>query len=206
VTKLLIATNNEGKQREYEELLAESALPLEVIFPAQEGLSLEVVESGASFEENARIKALSFARASGLLTLADDSGLEVDALGGEPGVHSARYAGPGASDADRYRKLLALLAGVPKEERSARFCCVVAIAQPSGTVHTRAGFCKGEIGCAPRGEHGFGYDPVFIVAGAGGRTMAELLPEEKNQISHRACALRSARPILAELSDSAPEC
>jgi XTP/dITP diphosphohydrolase len=198
VTKLLIATNNPGKQREYEDLLAALALPVELTFPAEEGLSLDVVESGATFEENARIKAVAYAQASGLLTLADDSGLQVDALGGAPGVHSARYAGPGASDVERYRKLLAELEGVPRDRRSARFCCVVAIAQPGGRVDTRTGVCEGKIGLAPRGEHGFGYDPVFIVASSGARTMAELEPEEKNRISHRARALWAARPLLME--------
>jgi len=189
VVKLLVATNNLGKVREYEELLA--GLPFEVTFPAQEGIALEVEESGATFEENARLKALAYARASGLPTLADDSGLEVDALGGAPGVRSARYAGPGASDVDRYQKLLDALAGVPEDQRTARFRCVVALAWPDGTVHTAEGRCEGQIGWAPRGEHGFGYDPVFIVDGFGGLTMAELEPEVKNRISHRARAVQN---------------
>jgi XTP/dITP diphosphohydrolase len=195
--KLLVATNNPGKVCEYEELLVD--LPLEITFPVQEGLLLEVDESGMTFEENARIKAVAYAQESGLLTLADDSGLEVDALEGAPGVHSARYAGPGTSDADRYRRLLAALAGVPAGQRSARFRCVVALAQPGGVVQTADGTCEGEIGLEPRGEHGFGYDPVFIVAGRGGRTMAELSPEEKNRISHRARAVTAIRPVLIEL-------
>jgi XTP/dITP diphosphohydrolase len=195
--KLLVATNNRGKVREYEELLAD--LPVEITFPLQEGLVLEVDESGKTFEENARIKAVAYARESGLLTLADDSGLEVDALAGAPGVHSARYAGPGASDADRTRKLLAALAGVPAGQRSARFRCVVALAQPGGAVQTAGGTCEGEIAFGPRGKHGFGYDPVFIVAGRGGQTMAELPPEEKNRISHRARAVAAIRPVLIGL-------
>jgi XTP/dITP diphosphohydrolase len=188
VVKLLVATNNLGKVREYEELLVE--LPFEVTFPAQEGIALEVEESGTTFEENARLKALAYARTSGLLTLADDSGLEVDALGGAPGVRSARYAGSGASDADRYQKLLDALVGVPEAQRTARFRCVVALAWPDGTVRTAEGRCEGQIGLAPRGEHGFGYDPVFIVDGFGGQTMAELPPEVKNRISHRARAVQ----------------
>jgi len=188
MVKLLVATNNPGKVREYEDLLV--GLPLEVTFPAQEGIALEVEESGATFEENARLKALAYARASGLLTLADDSGLEVDALGGAPGVRSARYAGAGASDADRYQKLLDALVGVPEAQRTARFRCVVALAWPDGTVRTAEGRCEGQIGLAPRGEHGFGYDPVFIVDGFGGQTMAELPPEVKNRISHRARAVK----------------
>ena len=187
--KLLVATNNPGKVREYEELLV--GLPLEVTFPAHEGIALEVEESGATFEENARLKALAYARASGLVTLADDSGLEVDALGGAPGVWSARYAGAGASDADRYQKLLDALTGVPQGQRTARFHCVVALARPDGTVRTAEGRCEGQIGWAPRGEHGFGYDPVFIVDGFDGQTMAELVPEVKNRISHRARAVQA---------------
>jgi len=203
LAKLLVATNNPGKIREYEELLADLLVSLEITFPAQEGLALQVDESGATFEENARIKALAYARASGLLTLADDSGLEVDALGGAPGVCSARYAGPGASDADRYRKLLGVLADVPAEQRSARFRCVVVVARPGGTIHTAEGTCEGEIGFAPRGDHGFGYDPIFVVAGYGGQTMAELPPDVKNEISHRARAVAAIRPALTRvISDS----
>jgi len=197
LTKLLVATNNPGKVREYEELLAD--LPVEITFPAREGLHMEVEESGETFEANARIKALAYAQASGLLTLADDSGLEVDALGGAPGVHSARYAGPGADDVTRYRKLLEALSGIPAGRRSARFRCVVALAQPDGTVHTAQGTCEGQIGFEPRGEHGFGYDPIFLVEGSGGRTMAELLPDVKNRISHRAHAVAAARPTLGQI-------
>lgn len=199
MAKLLVATNNPGKVREYKKLLADLPVPLEITYPAQEGLTLEVNESGETFEENARIKAISYARASGLLTLADDSGLEVDALAGAPGVRSARYAGPNANDADRYRKLLNVLEEVPAGQRTARFRCVVALALPDGTTHTADGTCEGEIGMAPRGEHGFGYDPIFVVAGYGGRTMAELPPDLKNQISHRARAVLNIRPVLKRL-------
>jgi XTP/dITP diphosphohydrolase len=194
LTKLLIATNNPGKVREYEQLL--SRLAVEITFPAQEGLVLDVEETGATFEENASIKALAYAQTSGLLTMADDSGLEVDALDGAPGVRSARYAGPDSTDADRYRKLLAALAGVPPEKRSARFRCVVAVAVPGGATETADGTCEGQIGFEPRGEHGFGYDPVFIVTGFEGQTMAELDPEVKNRISHRARAVMAALPLL----------
>jgi XTP/dITP diphosphohydrolase len=197
LTRLLVATNNPGKVREFHALLA--GLAVEITFPAQEGLVLEVEESGDTFEENARIKAVTYARASGLPTLADDSGLEVDALGGAPGAHSARYAGPDADDADRYRKLLAALKGVPANQRSARFRCTVALALPDGKVHTADGVCEGEIGFAPRGQHGFGYDPVFIVAGSAGQTMAELPEDEKNRISHRARAVRAMRPLLTRV-------
>jgi XTP/dITP diphosphohydrolase len=196
LTRLLVATNNPGKVREYQELLLD--LGVEITFPAQEGLVLDVDECGDTFEENARIKALAYAQASELLTLADDSGLEVDALNGAPGVHSARYAGPNASDVDRYRKLLAALADVPEGQRSARFRCVVALARPDGTVQTANGACEGEIGFEPRGKHGFGYDPIFVMAEHGGQTMAELPPALKNQISHRSRALTAARPLLAQ--------
>jgi XTP/dITP diphosphohydrolase len=199
--KLLVATNNPGKIREYKDLL--QGLPDQVVitFPTQEGLDLDVEELGDTFAENARIKAVAYAQASGLLTMADDSGLEVDALDGAPGVRSARYAGPGANDVDRYRKLLAEMAGIPPGERAARFRCVVALALPDGPVYTADGTCEGEIGFAPRGEQGFGYDPVFLVEGHGGRTLAELEPEVKNQISHRARAVAAAEPTLRRLLD-----
>ncbi len=199
MVKLLVGTNNPGKVWEYEELLVDLPGAVEITFPAREGLALEVEESKGTFEGNARIKALAYAQASGLPSLADDSGLEVDALGGAPGVHSARYAGPGATDVDRYRRLLDALAHVPAGQRTARFRCVVALGLPGGTVHTAEGTCEGEIGFAPQGEHGFGYDPVFIVEGQAGRTMAELDPDLKNQISHRARALAAIQPVLRRL-------
>lgn len=193
MVKLLIATLNPGKVREYEELLA--GLPLELTYPAQEGLDIEVAETGESFAENARLKAAAYARASGLLTLADDSGLEVDALGGEPGIRSARYAGKGASDEDRYRLLLERLREVPWEERTARFRCVIAVATSEGQIRTAEGTCEGIIAFAPKGEHGFGYDPVFYFPEYG-MTMAELSPATKNKISHRARAAQGVRDIL----------
>lgn len=196
MVKLLIATHNPGKAKEYEELLA--GLPLELTYPAQEGLDIEVAETGGSFAENARMKAAAYARVSGLVALADDSGLEVDALGGEPGIHSARYAGRGASDRERYRLLLEKLREVPWEERTARFRCVIAVATPGGQVHTAEGTCEGIIAFAPRGEHGFGYDPVFYLQEYG-KTMADLPPETKNKISHRARAAQRAREILEEM-------
>ena len=194
--KLLLATRNPGKVREYRELL--QGLPVELTWPEAEGITLEPEEAGATFAENAILKARAYAAASGLLTWADDSGLEVDALGGEPGVRSSRYAGPGASDADRYRLLLRKMAGVPWERRTARFRCVIAIADPAGALHTAEGTCEGIIAFAPRGANGFGYDPVFYLPDRG-CTMAELSPAEKNQISHRARAARAARRILEEM-------
>jgi len=195
--KLLIATHNPGKAREYRALLA--GLPLELVWPDELGLDLQVDEAGSTFEENARLKALAYARASGLWTLADDSGLEVDALGGAPGVHSARYAGPGASDADRYRLLLERMAGVPEGQRQARFRCVVALASPEGQVWTAEGKVEGVIAWEPRGENGFGYDPVFYMPDLG-CTMAELPREEKNRLSHRARAVEAIRPLLVRVA------
>ena len=200
MTKLLIATNNPGKLREYAALLA--GLPLTLVSLAEAGVSAEVEENGATFAENAMTKARVYCARSGLPTLADDSGLEVDALGGAPGVRSARYAGPGASDAERYRKLLDALGSRPAAERSARFRCVVALALPGGELITADGVCEGQIGYAPRGEHGFGYDPVFFMP-AIGLTMAELAPEVKNRISHRARAVMAIKPALRRLLTAA---
>ena len=199
MVKLLVATNNLGKVREYEALLR--GLPLTLTYPAQEGIDIELEETGSTFAENARLKATAYARASGLLTLADDSGLEVDALGGEPGTRSARYAGQGASDEDRYRLLLSKLEGVPWEQRTARFRCVIAVAGPQEEVRTAEGACEGVIAFEPKGEHGFGYDPVFYMP-EHGQTMAELEPEVKNRTSHRARAAEGARRILQELLGS----
>jgi XTP/dITP diphosphohydrolase len=193
VQPILVATRNPGKLREYAHLLAD--LPVEWLTLDQAGITLEVEETGDSFLVNARLKATAYARASGLLSLADDSGLEVDALGGAPGVNSARYAGPGASDRERYELLLSKLKGVPRAQRLARFVCVVAIATPHGVIHTTRGEVRGRIIDQPRGEHGFGYDPVFWLEERG-CTMAELPPDEKNQISHRARALRAMRTTL----------
>ena len=200
MARLCVATNNPGKQREFAQLLADWGG--DIVFPGDLGIDLEVEENGASFEENAVLKARAYAAASGLPTLADDSGLEVDALAGAPGVFSARYAGVGASDQDRRQKLLAAMADTPLDRRSARFRCVVAIADPDGGVAVAAGACEGRIALKPRGTHGFGYDPIFYLPEYG-CTMAELRPELKNQISHRARAIQAARPLLdALMSDN----
>jgi XTP/dITP diphosphohydrolase len=203
-TKLLIGTNNPGKMRELLAILGE--LPLEAVTPRQVGLELDVEETGATYDANARLKATTYARASGLLTLADDSGLEVDVLGGGPGVHSARYAGEGASDAERRAKLIAALRGFPPP-RTARFRCVLVIADPQKAdptdpskppgleLHTFEGTCEGEIVLEERGSSGFGYDPIFFVPEYG-CTLAELPPEVKNRISHRARAAQAALPFL----------
>ncbi|MBM4458215.1 MAG: XTP/dITP diphosphatase [Chloroflexi bacterium] len=199
--KLLIATHNLGKVREYRELLV--GPPVETTYLDAAGITLEVEETGASFAENTRLKATAYAAASGLLTWADDSGLEVDALDGAPGVYSARYAGHGASDADRYRKLLNRLAGVPWDRRTARFRCVVAIAAPHGAVSMAEGVCEGIIAFGPAGEHGFGYDPVFYLPDLAA-TLAQLPAEVKNQISHRGRAARAAVQMLGGMLDGRP--
>jgi XTP/dITP diphosphohydrolase len=196
MSKLLLATNNQGKVHELESLL--EGIPFEIVTPARIGLKLEVAETGSTYEENARLKATAFARASGLLTLADDSGLEVDALNGEPGIRSSRYAGEGASDADRVQFLLNKLKDVPDEKRTAHFRCVIAIAWPDGRVEFCSGQCDGIITSTPSGSGGFGYDPVFYFP-ALRKTMAELPTDVKNRISHRAAAAREARKILAQL-------
>lgn len=201
MTKILVATSNPGKLREYRLLLAD--LPIEVVSLTEAGVTETVEETGQTFAENAVLKAKTYARQTGLITLADDSGLEVDALGGQPGVRSSRFAGPGANDRQRIELLLHNLAQVPWERRTARFKAVVALATPDGHVETFEGVCEGFITDVPRGRHGFGYDPVFYLPELG-RTMAELPPEVKNQISHRARALQAARPAVARLAASGP--
>ncbi len=194
--QLLLATNNKGKVREYKNLLRN--LPYKLVTLADKGIATTVEETGKSLEENASLKATAFAAESQLLTLADDSGLEVEALGGEPGPLSARYAGENASDADRVNYLLSRLKDVPREKRSARFRCVIAIAIPCGKVELCCGECAGLITFAPRGEHGFGYDPVFYLPEFD-KTMAELPAETKNRVSHRGRAARKARQVLERL-------
>jgi len=195
-TQLLIATHNRGKLREYAALFA--GLPFTLVTPDDLGLDLSVVESGDTYADNARLKAVAYAQASGLLALADDSGLEVDALDGAPGVRSARYALGG--DADRVTALLRALAqaGAPEGNRAARFRCVIVLASPDGRSWVTEGACDGHIINTPRGSGGFGYDPVFYLP-SHGCTMAELPPEEKNRVSHRARAAQKMRSILERL-------
>ncbi len=193
MTRLLLATNNQGKLKEFLAIFKDLAIDL--LIPAQLNLSLEVEESGRTYAENAALKAIAFSEASGLLTLADDSGLEVDALGGQPGIYSARYAAkPGADDADRRAYLLENLQDKPRPW-TARFCCVIALVQPSGEIFFAEGICPGEIVPEERGEQGFGYDPIFLLPELG-LTMAELAVETKNRISHRARAAQAALPVL----------
>jgi len=196
--KLLLATNNKGKLREYLALF--KGLPLSLVTLAEQGITVEVEETHPSLEGNAVAKATEYAALSGLATLADDSGLEVDALGGEPGPLSRRYAGEDASDRERIDYILAKIGDVPWEQRGARFRCVIAIATPSGKIETCQGECEGFITFEPRGEGGFGYDPVFYLPELDKR-MAELSLEEKNKISHRARAAQMARPILTRILD-----
>ncbi len=194
--QLLIATTNPGKRAELIELL--SNLPFEVVTPHQVGLSLSVEENGASYAENARLKALQFCQVAGMPVLADDTGLEVAALHGRPGLHSARYhPAPEASDADRRRKLLAELSALPRPWL-ARFVCAVALALPGGGMEEAFGACQGEIIPQERGEHGFGYDRIFLFPEYK-KTMAELPLEIKNQISHRARAIQALLPALTHL-------
>ncbi len=187
--KLLLGTDNRGKVAEYRALLKN--LPYELVTPAELGLKKEVSESGRTFKENATLKAVALATESGLPTLADDSGLEVEALGGEPGVFSARYAGEGASDGERIRYLLKRLESVPREKRRARFCCVIALAGCGEKPELFSGECRGIIAFEPKGTGGFGYDPVFYLPELG-KTMAELTFAGKNRISHRGKAARKA--------------
>ena len=193
ITKLLVATNNSGKLREYASLL--DGLGFDLITLAGAGITVEIEETGTSMEQNAVLKATGFAELSGLVTLADDSGLEVDALGGEPGPLSRRYAGENASDTERNDYLLARLRDVPWEKRGARFRCVIAIAAPDGNVETCEGVCQGMIAFEPKGEGGFGYDPIFFLPELE-RSMAELALDEKNRMSHRAKAAQEARRLL----------
>ncbi|HQE91645.1 MAG TPA: RdgB/HAM1 family non-canonical purine NTP pyrophosphatase [Anaerolineae bacterium] len=192
--RLLLATHNRGKRREWRALL--DGLDVELLLPDDLGLSGDIEETGETYTENALLKARTLAAASGLPTLADDSGLEVDALNGAPGVRSARYHL--GADEVRYRALLKALDGVPAERRGARFRCIAALVLPEGA-GTREflteGVCEGVIGFEPRGEGGFGYDPVFYIPERG-CAMAELPQEEKNRLSHRARAAQALRPIL----------
>ena len=192
--QLLVATQNAGKKQEYAELLDE--LKAEIVFPDHLRLGLDVEEDGTTYAQNARKKGREYHMASELLTVADDSGLEVDALSGAPGLHSARYVQ--GTDADRVAALLEALADVPWADRTARFRCVIAVVTQRGCVTEFEGICEGVIAFEPQGEGGFGYDPIFYLPDRG-RTMAELPRRVKNRISHRARAVERALPTLAKL-------
>ncbi len=193
--RMVLATRNPGKIEELRQIMA--GLAVELVSPVELGLDLDPIEDGLTFADNAALKARAYAKAAGLPALADDSGLEVDALGGRPGVMSARYAGEGASDADRRSLLLREMAEVPEERRTARFRCVMALLR-EGRLYTTEGAVEGRIAFAERGTGGFGYDPLFLLPSLG-QTMAELAPAEKNTLSHRGKAARSMKALLAEL-------
>jgi len=198
-TRVVVATRNKGKLREIVPLL--EGLGLELVTIDALAPEAELREDGVTFEQNALAKARQAASATGLPAIADDSGLEVDALDGAPGVWSARYAGPGADDDKNNAKLLEALRGVPAPRRTGRFRCVAVFVDPArGVELLRDGACEGEILEAPRGSDGFGYDPLFLLP-ALGRTMAELPLEEKNRLSHRAAAFRAlATALVAAIS------
>ena len=183
-----------GKLCELTELLGD--VPYEPVSLDELGIHHDVEETGSTFEENATLKAETYGELAGIITLADDSGLEVDALGGEPGVRSARYAGPDATDAERVEFLLEKLEGANPAERGARFRCVIAIAEQGRPTTLHSGSCEGQIVSEPRGENGFGYDPIFEFPDIG-LTMAELSDERKNRVSHRAEAARKAARSLS---------
>jgi XTP/dITP diphosphohydrolase len=196
--QLLIATNNKGKIKELHDLLKDTGI--ELITPSQINLDLDVVEDGQTYAENAAKKAVAFAQASGLISLADDSGLEVDALDGAPGLYSARYGssnGGKLSDAERRALLIRNLQDMPRPWMG-RFHATIAVAIPNGETQLAEGFCEGEIIPEERGTGGFGYDPVFLLSELR-KTMAELSMEEKNRLSHRARAVMLAKPILEKL-------
>jgi len=200
--RIVLATRSTHKLRELRELLGPDRIELVGLDEAGIPAGVDPVEDGATFEANARIKARAYARLTGLLTLADDSGIEVEALGGAPGVHTRRYAGLDASDMDNNLKLLSALAGLPPDRRGARYVCVLVLADgrsgaagPRGAIPVVAqtrGTCRGRIASAPRGDGGFGYDPIFEPASEppGGRTLGQWTAAEKNRISHRARAAR----------------
>ena len=195
--KLLVVTRNKGKLKELSILLDD--VPFDLVSLDDVGIDYEVEETGSTFEENAALKAETYARLSGLPTLADDSGLEVDALGGEPGVYSSRYAGEGATDAQRIARLHENLqkTSTPENSWDARFRCVIAIVWPSEQIEFYGGECPGVIISEPRGTNGFGYDPAFLIPDLG-KTMAELSSDEKNRISHRSVAARKAAESLRQ--------
>jgi len=195
--RLLVATHNKGKVAEYADILNDMTIGWLTLDEA--GVSVDVAETGLTFRENAILKARTYAGQTGLLTLADDSGLEVDALGGAPGIYTARFGGPGLTSADRYGLLLDNLRGIEPERRTARFRCVVAVAAADGELlGTAEGVCEGLIALEPAGDGGFGYDPVFLFPERR-LTLAQLPPAEKHSISHRGRAARAIAPLLRAL-------
>ena len=196
--KIIFATGNEEKMREIREILA--SLPVEVLSMKEAGIQADIIEAGKTFEENAVIKAKAIAQLSEEIVLADDSGLVIDYLNGEPGIYSARYMGEDTSYRIKNENLIQRLEGVPDEERTARFVCAIAAAFPDGTVLTTEGTVEGRIGYEEKGENGFGYDPIFYLPEYG-CTTAQLTEEKKNEISHRGKALRKMVEKLRERVD-----
>lgn len=191
-TRLVFATGNQGKVNEFRQMLGDS---YEILSMKDLDVAVDIVEDGGTFEENAVIKAKTVMEATGEMVLADDSGFEVDCLGKEPGIYSARYMGEDTPYSVKNAELLRRCEGVPEEKRDARFVCVIACAYPDGTVDTATGVIEGKIAHEPKGENGFGYDPIFYLPERG-CTTGELLPEEKNAISHRGIAVRKMVEIL----------
>ena len=191
--EVVIATRNEGKLREIKDILA--SWSFKILSLKDFAWIPQIIEDGSTFAENAAKKAREVARQTGRLAIADDSGLAVDALQGRPGVFSSRYGGEKATDEQRFQNLLAEMAEIPEGKRQAAFVCTLAVATPQGKVELLEGRCRGQIAFAPRGKHGFGFDPIFFIPELG-KTMAELDPEVKNRISHRARALEKLKELL----------
>ena len=191
--KLIFATGNENKMKEIRMILADCGY--EILSMKEAGIDIDIVEDGSTFEENAIIKATAICREANCVVLADDSGLEVDAMDKAPGIYSARWEGEDTPYSIKNQKIIDNLKGLEGEERSARFVCAIAAAFPDGRVITKRGTIEGQIAHEPAGENGFGYDPIFYVPKFG-KTTAELSPEEKNEISHRGKALRMIRAVL----------
>lgn len=194
--RIIFATGNAGKMVEIRAILADLGIP--VLSMKEAGITADIVENGKSFEENADIKAKAIMELTGDVVLADDSGLEIDYLNGEPGIYSARYMGEDTSYEIKNQNLIDRLAGVPKEKRTARFVCAIAAAFPDGTVLHSRGTIEGIIGYEAKGENGFGYDPIFYLPEYQ-CTTAELSPEKKNELSHRGKALRMMKEKLREM-------
>ncbi|MCH5266621.1 MAG: XTP/dITP diphosphatase [Lachnospiraceae bacterium] len=190
--RLVFATGNQGKVNEFRQMLGEE---YEILSMKELGVEVDIVEDGATFEENAIIKAKAVMEATGEMVLADDSGFEVDCLNKEPGIYSARYMGEDTPYSVKNAELLRRCEGVPEEKRDARFVCVIACASPDGTVETATGVIEGKIAHEPKGENGFGYDPIFYLPERG-CTTGEMLPEDKNAISHRGIAIRKMVELL----------
>jgi XTP/dITP diphosphohydrolase len=198
---LLIATANPHKLDEFRTIFAD--LPYQLLSLNDVQLNINVEETGTTFQENSELKALAYARASGLLSLVDDSGLEIDAMGGAPGVYSARFGGENLPYRERFQLIFGRMHDLPLEQRTARFRCVITIAEPSGYHRSVEGTIEGLITEVPRGENGFGYDPIFLVPELG-KTTAEISPEHKNRISHRGQAAHSACVLLEDWPRSSP--